>query len=360
MHDDTLPAKKAGFSFSKLALFVGAAMLLLRLMRGRQAVDFRGRTVLITGGSRGLGLSIARQLASEGANLVLVARSESELESAARELESEGARVFTVVADVTRKEECERAVRAAATRFGSLDALVNDAGVIQVGPLEHMSDDDFKSAIDLHIYAPLWMMRAALPYLKKGGVGRIANIASFGGLVAVPHMAPYAASKFGMIGLSDAFRNEVAKDGVRVTTVCPGIIRTGSHLNAGFKGRQKLEYKMFKLGAVSPIAVPAPLAAKLIVDAMRYGDPFLAFPSIIGWAGVLYRLFPNLAGAVLAAGVHFMPAPTDEGGDTLMSGGELELQTSSAPLGTNADKAAMANNELNGYPGAHTLPNLEQ
>jgi NAD(P)-dependent dehydrogenase (short-subunit alcohol dehydrogenase family) len=354
MHDETAPAKKAGFSFSHLALVVGGAMLFLRLMRGKQAVDFRGRTVLITGGSRGLGLEIARQLASEGANLVLVARSESELESAARELQSEGAKVLTVVADVTSKSDCERAVKAASERFGSLDALVNDAGIIQVGPLEHMSDDDFKSAVDLHIYAPLFMSRAALPHLKKGRVGRIANIASFGGLVAMPHMAPYAASKFGMVGLSDALRHELAKDGVRVTTICPGIIRTGSHLSAGFKGHQKLEYKMFKLGAVSPFAVPAPLAAKLIVDAMRYGDPFLAFPSAVGWAGVLYRLFPNVAALLLSTVTRFMPAPTDEQGDQLMSGGQLEPQTSAAPFSSNADEAAKANNELNGHAGART------
>ena len=354
MPNDLAPAQKAGFSFSKLALIVGGVMLLLRLMRGRQAVDFRGRTVLITGGSRGLGLEIARHLASEGANLVLVARSESELQEAQTELERQGGKVLTVVADLTRKSDCERAVKSAFERFGSLDALVNDAGIIQVGPLEHMSDDDFTSAIDLHIYAPLWMMRAALPYLKKGGAGRIANIASFGGLVAVPHMAPYAASKFGMVGLSDAFRHEVAKDGVRVTTVCPGIIRTGSHLNAGFKGRQKLEYKMFKLGAVSPMAVPSPVAAKLIVDAMRYGDPFLAFPSAIGWAGILYRLFPNVAALALGMGARFMPPPTDEAGDQLLSGEQLEPQTSAAPFSSNADEVALANNELNGHAGART------
>jgi len=354
MNTDHKPSAKAGFSFSHLALILGAAMLVLRLLRGRNAVDFRGRTVLITGGGRGLGLSIARQLAGEGANLVLVARSESELESAKRELEGEGAKVLTVVADVTRKADCERAVKAASERFGTLDALVNNAGIIQVAPLEHMSDDDFKSAIDLHIYAPLWMSRAAMPYLKKGRQGRIANIASFGGLVAVPHMAPYAASKFGLVGLSDALRNEVAKDGVRVTTVCPGIIRTGSHVQAGFKGRQKLEYKMFKLGAVSPIAVPAPVAAKLIVDALRYGDPFLAFPAAIGWAGILYRLFPNLAGVVLGVGTRFMPPPTDDEGDRLMSGEQVEEQSSAKPFSSNADRAALANNELNGHAEAHT------
>ena len=336
---------KAGFSFSKLALLVGGVMLLLRLMRGRAAVDFRGRTVLISGGSRGLGLNIARQLAGEGANLVLIARDENELADAQKELEGMGAKVLTIHGDVTVKADCESAVKAASERFGSLDALVNNAGVIQIGPMEHMDDEDFKSAIDLHIWAPLHLSRAALPYLKRGRVGRIANIASFGGLVAVPHMAPYAASKFGLVGLSDAMRHEVAKDGVRVTTVCPGIIRTGSHVQAKFKGHQKAEYKMFKLGAVSPLAVNATTAAKLIVDAMRYGDPFLTFPAPIGWAAILYRLFPNFAGVVLGTMNRFMPPPTDHSGDEAFSGIELESKAGNVPFAQVADKEVPANNE---------------
>ncbi len=341
----TPPPARAGFSFSKLALLIGAVMLLLRLMRARAAVDFRGRTVLISGGSRGLGLNIARQFAQEGANLVLVARDEDELKDAKKELEDLGAKVLTIVGDVTQKSECEAAIKAASERFGSLDVLVNNAGVIQIGPLEHMDDDDFKSAIDLHIWAPLHLSRAALPYLKRGRVGRIANIASFGGLVAVPHMAPYAASKFGLVGLSDALRHEVAKDGVRVTTVCPGIIRTGSHVQAKFKGRQKSEYKMFKLGAVSPLAVDPTTAAKLIVDAMRYGDPFLTFPAPIGWAALLYRAFPNLAATILGTMTRFMPGPTDHSGDEAFSGIELEGGAGDVPFASVADKAVPANNE---------------
>ncbi|BCM92106.1 oxidoreductase UcpA [Abditibacteriota bacterium] len=344
--DSELPTPaKAGFSFSKLALFVGAVMLLLRLMRGRAAVDFRGRTILISGGSRGLGLNIARQFAQEGANLVLLARDVDELKDAKKELEGTGVKVLTIVGDVTQKSECENAVKAASERFGSLDALVNNAGVIQIGPLEHMDDDDFKAAIDLHIWGPLHLSRAALPYLKRGRVGRIANIASFGGLVAVPHMAPYAVSKFGLVGLSDAMRHEVAKDGVRVTTVCPGIIRTGSHVQAKFKGHHKAEYRIFKLGAISPLAVNATVAAKLIVDAMRYGDPFLTFPAPIGWAALLYRAFPNLAGTVLAVMTRLMPGPTDHSGDEALSGIQLESGAGNVPLASIADKAVPANNE---------------
>ncbi|RYX83769.1 SDR family oxidoreductase [bacterium] len=336
---------KSGFSFSKLALLVGAVLLLLRLLRANAAVDFRSRTILISGGSRGLGLNIARQFAKEGANLVLLARDEDELKNAKRELEGMGVQVLTIEGDVTLKSDCEKAVKATVERFGSLDGLVNNAGIIQIGPLEHMSDEDFKSAIDLHIYGPLYLSRAALPYLKRGRIGRIANIASFGGQVAVPHMAPYAASKFGLVGLSDALRHEVAKDGVLVTTVCPGIIRTGSHVQAKFKGHQKSEYKMFKLGAISPLAVDPTVASKLIVDAMRYGDPYLTFPAVIGWASLLYRVFPNLAALVLGILVRFMPPPTDESGDETLSGIQLESGEGNVPFAAVADKAVTANNE---------------
>jgi NAD(P)-dependent dehydrogenase (short-subunit alcohol dehydrogenase family) len=105
----------------------------------------------------------------------------SKFEKARKELEGEGAKVLGVTGDVTRKADCERAVKRPVSGFGSLDGVVNNAGIIQIGPIEHMSDEDFKSAIDLHIWGPLYLSRAAMPYLKKGRVGRIANIASFGG-----------------------------------------------------------------------------------------------------------------------------------------------------------------------------------
>jgi NAD(P)-dependent dehydrogenase (short-subunit alcohol dehydrogenase family) len=140
-------------------------------------------------------------------------------------------------------------------------------------------------------------------------------------------------------------RHEVAKDGVRITTVCPGVIRTGSHVQAKFKGRREAEYKMFKLGAIAPTAVEAPVAAKLIVDAMRYGDPFLAFPAAIGWAAVLYRLFPNVAAVVLGTMARFMPAPTDESGDEAKSGLELEPEAGRLPFAAVADRAVPAHNE---------------
>lgn len=342
-------ATKGAFSLSKLALLIGAIMLLLRLLRGRQAVDFRGRVVAITGGSRGLGLNLARQLATEGAKLALIARDPKELERAERELEALGAPVLTVVADITNQQEARDAIDRIAAHFGALDALINNAGVIQVGPLEHMLQSDFEAAMNLHLWAPLWLSRAAVPHLKAAGGGRIVNIASFGGLVAVPHMAPYVASKFALVGLSDSLRNELAKDGILVTTVCPGIMRTGSHVMAKFKGHQDAEYRQFKLMA-SLGGYDALHAASIILDAARFGDPQLVFPLPVKWATWAYQLFPNTAGLIFGLVTRFMPGPTEDAeGDKLLSGHDLESSLPPSVLTKLADRAVVAHNEMNGH-----------
>ena len=319
-------------------------------MRARGVVDFRGRVVVITGGSRGLGLNLARQFAEQGAHLAILSRDKLEIERAERELRALGAKVFSVDCDLTDKSAAQKAIADVVNHYGALDVLINNAGAIQVGPMEHMGDTEFRGDLDLHFWAPLWLSRAALPHLKKSGQGRIVNIASFGGLIPMPHMAPYNVSKFAQVALSDSMRHEFAKDGVRITTVCPGIIRTGSHLAATFKGRQKLEYKMFKLGAGLPFtATEAPVAARKIIEAARYGDPQLTFPLPMFWFSVIYRAFPNASSAMLALIARLMPGPVDEEGDELMAGAEIEAELPSSPLTKLADQAALAHNELNGH-----------
>lgn len=322
--------------------------MLLRLLRARQRIDFRGRVVMIVGGSRGLGLCLARQLAEEGAKLVLVARDEEKLSRAAREIEALGGEVLTVACDATDEDAPQQAIQATIKRFHVLDALINNAGIIQVGPIEHMGEKDFDDAINIHMYAPLRWMRSAAPYLKRSAHGRIVNIASIGGLISVPHMAPYTTSKFGLVGLSDALRHEFAKNGVAITTVCPGMMRTGSHVAARFKGRHALEYKMFKMAASLPGgSVNADKAAELIIDAMRHGDPQLVFPLPFAWASVLYRLFPNTAALVLGTISRILPGPTeDDEGDYLFSGKEIEEQIPSSPVTKVVDEAAVKNNEV--------------
>jgi len=225
------------------AVGLGAAMLAQAWWR-RGTYDFASRSVIITGGSRGLGLVIARELADEGARLTLVARDEQELARAADDIRTRQpfAEVLTVVADIRRRYDAERAIAQVMDHYGRVDVLINNAGIIQVGPLDHMKLDDYEDAMATHFWGPLYMVVAALPQMRRQGEGRIVNISSIGGRIAVPHLVPYSASKFALVGLSDGLRVELARDNITVTTVCPGLMRTGSPVNAMFKGQRPQEY----------------------------------------------------------------------------------------------------------------------
>ena len=212
-----------------LAAGVAGAMALGAKRRSR-LFDFNGKSVVITGGSRGLGLVLARQLAAEGARLTLIARDVSELERAADDIRGRhpSARVLVVPGDVGRREDVEDAIAKTMSRYGCIDVLINNAGVIKVGPLEHMTLSDYDEAMRVHFWGPLFMVRGVLPHMRSQGGGRIVNISSIGGRIAVPHLLPYSASKFALAGLSDGLRAELAYENILVTTVCPGLMRIGS------------------------------------------------------------------------------------------------------------------------------------
>src|SRR3954467_7424308 len=221
----------------------------------RQAsrMDLRGRTALITGGSRGLGLAIARELGRLGAHVTLAARDAAELDAAREDLESRGIGVSVLVCDLAERGEGRRIVEQVIADRGRLDVLVNNAGVIQVGPLEHMHTADFEEAMDIHFWAPLQTMTAAVPAMKAQGGGRIVNISSIGGKVGVAHLVPYCASKFALTGLSESMRGELVKDNILVTTVAPGLMRTGSPFNAWFKGNHREEFAWFTVSDSLPL-----------------------------------------------------------------------------------------------------------
>ena len=271
----------------------GAARLATRASR---ATSFRDKVVVITGGSRGLGLLLARRFGDEGAKIVICSRNEEELRRARNELYNRGVEVEAVHADVRLKVAVEDVIRTAVETFGGVDVLVNNAGVIQVGPMEHMTEQDYDEAMDTHFWAPLHAMNAALPVMRGRGGGRIVNISSIGGKVAVPHLAPYCASKFALTGLSQAATTELRKHNIYVTTVYPNLIRTGSPRNALFKGRHDEEYTWFTLGDSLPgISQNADRAARRIVRACRYGEPELitGLPAAIG--ARFHSVFPWLS-----------------------------------------------------------------
>ncbi len=325
---------------------LGLALAFRERARRRREISFVGKVALITGGSRGLGLEIARQLADKGAKIALVARDLGELERAQAELQQYGGEVFIVPADITQKRDTDEVVRSVHDRLGPIDILINNAGIIQVGPLEEMTIEDYEEAMKIHFWAPLYMIQAALPGMKARQSGRIVNISSIGGKVAVPHLAPYCASKFALVGLSEAMRTELAAERIYVTTACPGLMRTGSHVHAKFKGQHKKEYTWFAISnATPPLSTSAESAASDIVRACKYGDSQVGFPLTAQAAMALNGVFPGLTGDVLSLVNRALPGP---GG---IGQGQAEGKDSQSPLAPSvltrlSDQASVRNNEM--------------
>ncbi|PYJ35607.1 MAG: ketoacyl reductase [Verrucomicrobia bacterium] len=253
--------------------------------------------------------------------------------------------VMTIQCDLLDSEQIQAAVRRVIDRFGKIDILINNAGIIEVGPLEHLMREDFERAIRLHFWAPFELISQIVPEMRIWGGGRIVNISSIGGKVAVPHMASYSASKFALTGFSDAIRAELARDNIHVTTVAPGLMRTGSHVNAKFKGRHDDEFAWFAASAGAPlISMNADRAARKILAACRRGQPsltltFAARKIILGNA-----LFPNLTGYLMKFVNRLLPGTGGEQGNKSRGGSELPRR---APgwITRLADRATQKNNE---------------
>jgi NAD(P)-dependent dehydrogenase (short-subunit alcohol dehydrogenase family) len=333
----------AGAAIGALAAAIGS-----RVARTRRRIDFSGRGVVITGGSRGLGLVLARQLAAEGARLCLLARDDRELDRAKRLLiEQFGANVTTVPCDIRRRGDVRAAVDRILENWSSVDVLINNAGVIQVGPLEHMQHDDFENAMATHFWGPLHLMMELIPSMRRRGFGRIVNVTSIGGRIAVPHLAPYCASKFALVGLSDAVRAEVASHGIRVTTVSPGLMRTGSPLNAQMKGQHEAEYAWFAISDALPgISISAERAAAHILEACRYGDPELTITLPARAAAMLNELAPHAVATMMSAAARVLPGAVGPEGDRPRRGRESESRWAPSFATTLSDRAAVLNNEV--------------
>jgi short-subunit dehydrogenase len=278
------------------SVLAAAALWIVRgTVRRRRRLDLLGRTVLITGGSRGLGLALAREFVGRGARVAICARDSAELSRAKEMIEAPGAAVHTFVCDLTSREEIITLVQKVEAECGPIDVLVNNAGLIAVGPVENLTADDFQEAMSLNLWAAIHLTLALAPRMKANGGGRIVNIASVGGKMPVPHLAAYCTSKFALVGFSSSMRTELAKDNVLVTTVSPGLMRTGSPRNATFKGQHKAEYAWFSIGdTLGGISMSAADAARRIVSATVNGDAelVLGLPAKLG--AVSYGLFPGL------------------------------------------------------------------
>ena len=325
------------------ALLVGG-WLTARVIRTAR-YELRDKVALISGGSRGLGLVLARHICDEGGKVALLARDPEELARAKEDLTARGGKVLTVECDLLDRDQIQAAVRKVIDHFNRIDILINNAGIIEVGPLDHMSRDDYERAMRLHFWAPYELISQIVPEMRLCGGGRIVNITSIGGKVAVPHFAPYSASKFALTGFSDAIRAELARDNIQVTTVAPGLMRTGSHVNARFKGNHDAEFAWFSAGAGAPlISMDADRAARKIVAAFRRGQPSLTLTFAARAAIAGNALFPNLTGHTMKIVNRFLPDVADESGEQSRAGAELPRLTPEW-MTRLADRAMRKNNE---------------
>ena len=327
-------------------LIVGAS-LVAREMRRRRALDLEDRVVLITGGSRGLGLLMAREFGRLGARVILAARDEAELQRAQHDLRTQDISATILVADIATESQAQRVVADAVERHGRLDVLVNNAGVITVGPVDHMTVADFEEAMATHFWGPLHTMFAAIPHMRRSGGGRIVNISSIGGRIGLPHLAPYCASKFALTGVSMAMRAELARDNILVTTVCPGLMRTGSPFNAWFKGRYREEFAWFAIADSLPvISIDGRRAATKIVNAARHGDCELVvtWPARVAIAAA--ALAPHTFAHAMQLVNRALPAPTGMLGNESHSGWHSRSRWAPSLLTRSTERSAAANNEL--------------
>jgi NAD(P)-dependent dehydrogenase (short-subunit alcohol dehydrogenase family) len=191
-------------------------------------VALNGKVAFVTGGSRGIGLAIARALLAEGARVAITATSDTTLDAASATLAPAGRAddVFAIRADVRRHEQVDDAIDAALRRFGGIDILVNNAGVGIFKPVAGLSVDEWHTILDTNLTGVFYCCRAALPHLRARGGGWIVNISSLSGKHPFADAAAYCASKAGLNAFSDALMQEVRHDGIRVTCIMPGSVRT--------------------------------------------------------------------------------------------------------------------------------------
>ncbi len=266
-----------------------------------------GAVVVVTGGSRGLGFAIASRFAERPVKLVLASRKRNELEAARQSLLAKYGHlrpedVHLVAVDLAVAEDCQRLIAEAFARFGRIDVLVNNAGIINVGPLEVMDADLFERTMRIDFLAAMQTTMAALPQMRmqtpaEGWKHRaaIVNISSIGGKFAVPHMLPYCAAKFALTGFSEGLYAEVKGSGIHVLTVCPGLMRTGGEEHAEFLGNAEAEAAWFKFSAKTPgISITPEHAARNIYNALAQARPEITI-EWKAWLGARFEgLFPGM------------------------------------------------------------------
>jgi len=314
------------------------------LSRWLTRFDLRDRTVLITGGTRGLGLELARQAGRAGARVAICGRDADTLARARESLSQTDASVLATTCDVTDRHQVAELIRSVQAGFGHIDVLINNAGMVEVGPVGAMTAADFERDMATNFWGPLNAILAVLPHMQAKGEGRIVNIASIGGKLSVPHLLPYSSSKFALVGLSEGLRAELRASGILVTTVCPGLMRTGSARHATFKGRHDAEYTWFNLADNFPLlSMDVERAARRILNAVRNGNSHVVLSLPAKVADKVHGLFPGLTSDALGLANRLLPSTEKHAHG--VEGQHCRPLVSVPWLGARSDRAATRHNQ---------------
>ena len=253
--------------------------------------DLHGKRIIITGASSGIGRALAEAAAAEGARIALAARSTDKLEELARSLSARGSDVIAVPTDVTCEADRRRLLDTVVERFGGLDVLINNAGIGSHGHFADSSEAILRQIMEVNFFAPAELSRLAIPILMKGQQPAIVNISSMCGRRGVPAWPEYSASKFGLCGLAEALRGEMARFDIDVLLVVPGLTRTdlGNNLLRS-KGRMKIAFES---------GMPPATVARKILQALKKNRSEIVLGTEARWLLRLNRFLPRLVDWIL-------------------------------------------------------------
>jgi short-subunit dehydrogenase len=245
-----------------------------------------GKRVVLTGASSGIGRALANELSQVGAHLILTARSADKLDEVARLLSNGTTKAYAIPADLTVAAQRERLIAAAIEKLGGIDVLVNDAGIASWGHFANSDESVMRNVMEVNFFAPVELIRLAIPHLTKGNEPVIVNVSSMCGRRAMPAWPEYSASKFALCGMSEALRAEMGRFDIDVVLVVPGLTRTSLRDNmARNEGKAKIDFAA---------GMPPEKVAATIVKAIIKRKREVVIGADARWMLRMHRWFPRL------------------------------------------------------------------